>query len=115
MIKQGDTVGVVALGGNCEKEKVDKAVLNLENISRLPSKFLLSAQLNPFCFHLLQPLNLPSIPFVKEYLPLHFTKDDEIITLYPSLFVLSKGFMLIMPPKRQKKYHCSMGPAARTK
>ena len=32
MIKQGDTVGVVALGGNCEKEKVDKAVLNLENL-----------------------------------------------------------------------------------
>ena len=32
MIKQGDTIGVVALGGDCEKEKVDKAVLNLENL-----------------------------------------------------------------------------------
>ena len=30
MIKQGDTIGIIALGGNCERHLVEQAVLNLE-------------------------------------------------------------------------------------
>ena len=32
MIKQGDTIGIIALGGNCEQALVEQAVQNLENL-----------------------------------------------------------------------------------
>ena len=30
MIKQGDTIGIIALGGNCEQALVEQAVQNIE-------------------------------------------------------------------------------------
>ena len=32
MIKQGDTIGIIALGGNCEQSLVEKAVQNIEDL-----------------------------------------------------------------------------------
>lgn len=32
MIKQGDTIGIIALGGNCDTNLVNKAILNIEGL-----------------------------------------------------------------------------------
>ena len=43
MINKNDTIGIIALAGACEKEKIEQAVINIENLynfranSRSPS------------------------------------------------------------------------------
>ena len=31
-LEKGDTIGVIALAGDCEKERIDNAVINLQNL-----------------------------------------------------------------------------------
>ena len=32
MINKNDTIGIIALAGACEKEKIEQAVINIENL-----------------------------------------------------------------------------------
>ena len=70
MLKQGDTIGIVALAGDCEKEKIDLAVKNIESMGyniKLASNILSTSTVLVTAINLISSL---LILILSEYLTL---------------------------------------------